>query len=164
MTRNMLHVVWQHDFAIVCQSKARFKGCEACALAFSEVLDDEVSGGKGRRRNGLLVRPLAVDNAGVLFPPLVVNGVPDLRHEMRVRRCAVYLRRLAAFEMQRTINAACVLSMPRRRCPRACVVRASACMPVMTLLQGEGSPDGGRDAGMRPRATQRRGALWCSGN
>ena len=49
------------------------------ALGLIQILDHEVCGGEGGGGDGLLMRPLAVDDAGVVLAPLPVHGVPHLR-------------------------------------------------------------------------------------
>ena len=46
---------------------------------FCQVFDDEVGGGEGGGGDGLLVRPLTVDYAGVVLAPLVVHRIPHLQ-------------------------------------------------------------------------------------
>ena len=49
-------------------------------LGLVDVLDDEVGVGEGRRRDRLLVRPLAVDHRRHVLARVRVDGVPHLAH------------------------------------------------------------------------------------
>ena len=87
-------------------------------LGLVDVLDDEVRVREGRGRDGLLVRPLAVDDGGHLLARVRVHRVPHLAHP-RARRVHD-LDALGVQELPGVGGGWGMGGVTRRRCRRGC--------------------------------------------